>query len=163
MLVWRSGEQSATGLKHQDNDWSSREPLNISVLCAELLEVELTLFSFTRAKRVKTIHFHTGIKAALSCLLKMGGTRNKHMMKLSKEISNYLLNHEITITAKYLPSVLNTVADRDSRKKPDSSEWLLHPNFFKRFRDYYFLRQKIYLLPTYAINDLNTYLVSRSI
>ena len=84
----------------------------------------------TTRSRTDSIFLHQS-KAALPCLLKMGGTRNKHMMKLSKEISNYLLNHEITITAKYLPSVLNTVADRESRKKPDSSEWLLHPKLFQ--------------------------------
>ena len=37
----------------------------------------------------------------------------------------------MAITAEYLPSVLNTVADRESRKKPDSSEWLLHPKVFQ--------------------------------
>ena len=34
-------------------------------------------------------------------------------------------------TAEYLPSVMNTVADKESRKKPDSSEWLLHPKVFQ--------------------------------
>ena len=35
------------------------------------------------------------------------------------------------IAAEYLHSVLNTVADRESRKKTDSSEWLLYPKFFQ--------------------------------
>ena len=37
----------------------------------------------------------------------------------------------MAITAEILPSVLNTVADRESRKKTDSSEWLLHPKVFQ--------------------------------
>ena len=53
------------------------------------------------------------------------------LIRLNKEIWHYLLNHNIAITAEYLPSVLNTVADRESRKKPDSSEWLLHPKVFQ--------------------------------
>ena len=60
-----------------------------------------------------------------------GGNKNENMNRLSKEIWHYLLNHNMAITAEYLPSVLNTVADRESRKKPDSSEWLLHPKVFQ--------------------------------
>ena len=53
------------------------------------------------------------------------------LIRLNKKIWHYLLNHNIAITAEYLPSVLNTVADRESRKKPDPSEWLLHPKVFQ--------------------------------
>ena len=64
-------------------------------------------------------------------LFNLGGTKNEHMIRLSKEMWHYLLNRNMAITAEYLPSVLNTVADRESRKKPDSSEWLLHLNVFQ--------------------------------
>lgn len=37
----------------------------------------------------------------------------------------------MSITAKYLSSVLNTESDRESRKKPDFSDWLLHPKAFQ--------------------------------
>ena len=37
----------------------------------------------------------------------------------------------MSITAEYLPSELNTVTNRESRKKTDSSEWLLHPKVFQ--------------------------------
>ena len=49
-------------------------------------------------------------------LFKLGGTKNEHMIRLSKEMWHYLLNRNMAITAEYLPSVLNTVADRKSRK-----------------------------------------------
>ena len=78
----------------------------------ELLSVKLALFFFTEGKKVKVIHFQTDNKAALSYLLKMGGIKNENMTRLSKEIWHYLLNHHMAITAEYLPSVLNTVADR---------------------------------------------------
>ena len=96
--------------------WSEEErSLHINVL--ELLAIKLALFSFTKGKRVKATHFQIDNKAALSYLLKMGGTKNENMIRLSKEIWHYLLNHNMAITAKYLSSVLNTVADRESRKK----------------------------------------------
>ena len=53
------------------------------------------------------------------------------MIRLSKEIWHYFVNHNIAITAEYLPSVLNTVADRQPRKKTDFSEWLVHPKVFQ--------------------------------
>ena len=95
----------------------------------ELLAIKLAVFSFSKEKRVKGIHFQH--KAALSYLLKMGGTKNKHMIKFSKQIWHYLLNQKKPIIAEYLPSVMNTVADRDSKKKTDSPEWLLHPKDFQ--------------------------------
>ena len=39
--------------------------------------------------------------------------KNKNMIRLSKKIWYYLLNHNMAITAEYLPSVLNTLADRE--------------------------------------------------
>ena len=57
-------------------------------------------------------HFQINKKAALLYLLKVGGTKNEHMIKLSEEVWHYLLNHNMSITTGYLPSVLNTVVDR---------------------------------------------------
>ena len=93
--------------------WSEKErTFHINVL--ELLVIKLDLFSFTKGKRVKTIHFQI-----------------EYMIKLSKEIWHYLLNHNTSITAGSLPLVLNAVAYRESRKKTDCSEWLLHPHVFE--------------------------------
>ena len=114
--------------------WSEEErTLHINVL--ELLAIKLALVSFSKWKKMKAIHFQKDNKAAWSYLLKMGGTKNDHI-RLIKEIWHYLLNHNMAITAEYLPSVLNTVADRESRKKPDSSEWLLPSKVCKQFLDY---------------------------
>ena len=75
--------------------------------------------------------------AALSYLLKMRGTKNEHMIKLGKEIWHYLLNHSLSVTAEYLPSVLHAVADRESRKKKQTFQsGFFNPKFFKRFLDY---------------------------
>ena len=62
---------------------------------------------------------------------KSGGTKNELMIKLNNEIGHYLLNHNISITAEYLLSVLNAVVDVKSRKKTDSSESLLYLSIFQ--------------------------------
>ena len=65
--------------------WSEEDrTLHINVLA--LLAIKLALFSFTKEKEVKAIYFQINNKATLSNLLKMGGARNEHMIKLSKEI-----------------------------------------------------------------------------
>ena len=57
------------------------------------------------------IHMQTDNTTALSYLLKMGGTTDKTLVDLSKDIWKYLILKQITITAEYLPGVLNTRAD----------------------------------------------------
>ena len=86
--------------------------MQINVL--KVLAIKLALFSFTKGKRVKAIHFQIDIKVVLFYLLKMGRTKDKQMIKLSKEIWDHLLNYNMSVTAEYLPSV--------ARKKTNSSE-----------------------------------------
>ena len=87
------------------------------------------------------IHFQIDNKAALSYLSKMRITKNEHMIRLSKEIRHYLLNRNMAITAEYLPPVLNTVANRESRKKQTLQSGFFIAKFFKSFLDYKVLQQ----------------------
>ena len=110
--------------------WSKQErSLHINVL--ELLVVKLALLSFTKKREVRPIHFQIDNTTALRYLKKMGGVKSLEMIKLSKEIWNYLLSRGVTVTTKYLPSNLNIIADRESREKIDSSEWKLDPKVFQ--------------------------------
>ena len=47
------------------------------------------------------------------------------MTILSKDIFEILISEQIMITVEYLPSSLNKVADLESHRKVDSSEWVL--------------------------------------
>ena len=66
----------------------------------------------------------------LSC--EDGGTTNKHLIELEKEIWMYLLHYGITISAEYLQSSMNVEADWQSRNSKDHSEWKLLPQVFQR-------------------------------
>ena len=55
---------------------------------------------------------------------------NINLKEVSKRIWEYLLEHQITITAEWIPSHLNTIADWESRNVRDSSEWKLCPKIF---------------------------------
>lgn len=53
-------------------------------------------------------------KVALSLLVKMGGTHDKEILGLSKQICDYLQSKKILITAEYLPVHLNVTVDWES-------------------------------------------------
>ena len=71
-------------------------------------------------EKSKLIRLQIDNKATLSYLLKMGGTRNEHMIKLSKDVRYYLQNNNMFITVEYLSSVMNSVVERELRIKLDS-------------------------------------------
>ena len=67
-------------------------------------------------------------KAALA-YIKNGGTVNQRINQVSKELWEFLIGNEITITAEYLPGMLNSLTDKESQKS-DSSEWNLNLRIF---------------------------------
>ena len=63
--------------------------------------------------------------------IEKGGTKSQELLEVSKEIWKYLISKEITITAEYLPGILNKLADWESRNPITSSEWILHRSIFQ--------------------------------
>ncbi|XP_057296294.1 uncharacterized protein LOC130625258 [Hydractinia symbiolongicarpus] len=110
--------------------WSQTEQiLHINVL--ELLAIKLALLSFHKMKQFASVHIQADNMTALSYLLKMGGTKNLTMIKIAKEIWDFLLLHKITITAEYLPGCLNIKADWESRHTEQNGSFVLW--FSKQF------------------------------
>ena len=112
--------------------WSSIEGKNhINIL--ELKAAKLTILTFCHLfPQVQAIRIKMDNMVTLSYLVKMGGTHNKVLSDLSKEIWDYLLGKGITITAEYLPGILNQEADSESRSVKDSSEWKLKTAVFQK-------------------------------
>ena len=94
--------------------WNLQEQqLHINVL--EMKAVKLALLAYHKHFKMKAIHFQIDNTTALSYLVIMGGTKNKYLVELAKEIWRYLLHHGITITEEYLPSSMKVEADWHSR------------------------------------------------
>ena len=77
---------------------------------------------------------HTSSNEQYGCpfiFSKDGGTHNKVLSDISKEIWDYLLVKGITITAEYLPGALNEEANFQSRAVRNSSEWKLDSKVFQ--------------------------------
>ena len=111
--------------------WTLSEKKNhINIL--ELRAAKYAILTFTHLyPTAKIIHIKMDNIVALSYLMKIGGTRNQLLVQISKEIWEYLLDKEITITAKYLLGALNKGADMQSRTVKDSSKWKLNPVVFQ--------------------------------
>ena len=79
--------------------WSKEEELlHINVL--EMKAVKLALLTFNKQKSLKAVHIQVDNTTALLYLVKIGGTENQMLFKLSTEIWQYLLKHQTTITAE---------------------------------------------------------------
>ena len=92
--------------------------------------IKLTLLTFVKIFQMDKAHFQIDNMTALSYLVKMGGTRNREMETLAKEIWDFAQSRKLTITGEYLPERLNTEADWVSRHFQDSSKQLLSPRLF---------------------------------
>ena len=77
----------------------------------ELLAVKHVILAIKKEKTTNAIYIQTDNTTALSYLLKMGGTTEKTFLDLNRDIWKYLILKQITITAEYLPGILNTRAD----------------------------------------------------
>ena len=93
---------------------------NLLHKCAGTTSNIIGSISLQQIEQGKAIHFQIDNKAALTYLSKMRLTRHKHM-----------------ITAEYLSSVLNTIRDKESKKKT----WLLYPKIFQAVSWLLVLRQ----------------------
>ena len=95
-----------------------------------MIAVKLALLTFTKTRKVRSVHFQIDNMVALTYVIKIGGLHNQELLNLAKEIWEYAFHHMITITAEYIPSHLNVEADWESRNQVDSSEWKLDPEIF---------------------------------
>ena len=98
---------------------------HINVL--ELEAVRLAILSYTGFREVSSIHLRVDNMTALSYLPNMGGTHSGQLIKISKQIWSHLLEKPICLTAEYVPSIDNYLADWESQNFQDSSEWKLCP------------------------------------
>jgi hypothetical protein len=110
--------------------WSKEEKETLHINTLELLAAELAIKSFVKINPVSNIHIWIDNRTALSYLVKMGGTKNELLTKISKRIWTFLLNREITLTAGWIPSKENWRADQESRRSQNSGDWLLLPTLF---------------------------------
>ena len=111
--------------------WTPEEKgLHINIL--ELKAASLAIKTFTKNNRNIAIHLLLDNQVALAYVLKMGRPSNETLLHLAKEIWTYLIDKQITLTAEYIPSKLNKIADFKSRNCQDWGDWKLDKTIFKK-------------------------------
>lgn len=70
--------------------------------------------------------------SAVAHINRMGGTRSPILLKISREIWKYCQKRGITLTAEYIPVVLNEIADWESRHTESSNNWTLNRAIFQQ-------------------------------
>ena len=64
----------------------------------------------------------------------MGGSKSLPCNDLAKEIWEWCANRNITLSATHLPGKQNVIADKESRKFNDRTEWKLNEQAFNKIR-----------------------------
>ena len=109
--------------------WNKEESeIHINIL--ELTAADFTLRIFCKDKQDPHVHQHLHSTSALSYITKMGETKSLDLFLAAKSLWEFCPENNITLTADYLPGVLNKVSDWESRNQNSHSEWKLKPEIF---------------------------------
>jgi hypothetical protein len=107
--------------------WTQQE----SSLHVNALELMGALFAVRAFTANLHVHLRMDNRTAITYILKMGGTWSTVLLQIAQDLWEYALSNKITLTAEYLPGVLNNQTDWESRHFHDSSDWKLNPSVFK--------------------------------
>ena len=106
--------------------WTSREVKGGTVVTHKCVSMcsKISMFDLQQTKIFESSLFPINSITALLYIVKTGRTGNQMLMKLSREIWQYLLKHQIKIPAEYFTSSLNVEADWSKHQGPIRMETL---------------------------------------
>ena len=109
----------------------TREESNLHINCKELLAASFAVKAFT--KELQNVHVLIQIDntTTIAYINKMGGAKRCLLDHYARHLWAWCLQRRITLRAEHIPGCLNTIADRESRDKPDSSDWHLNQQSFR--------------------------------
>ena len=129
--------------------WSQAEKaLHINIL--ELRAAKFAIITFCRYKKDLAVHVQMDNQAALAYLLKNRGARILLMIQEAKQIWEFCLANQITLTAEYLPGSLIATVEKTS-----SSKWILNNPIFKKLTQ---ALGQVDLLPSRFCNQVPKYI-----
>ena len=108
----------------------TQEERNLHINALEMKAVSFAVKAFTKNKSQVSVHLRVDNTTTVAYINKMGGTKSLDLIQISKELWEYCLQKQITLTAEHLPGRLNVQADRESRQYKDTSNWMLQKKVF---------------------------------
>ena len=100
----------------------------------ELLGAFNALRSFAAFRKNCTVELRLDNTTAVAYINKKGGTHSESLTRLAVQVARWCEERNIILRAQYLPGILNVIADRESRRKIDWSDWKLDPMTFQTLR-----------------------------
>jgi hypothetical protein len=118
------------------NNVTSNGPWSFEDSKRHINELELqaafnALQAFTHSLKNIAVLLMMDNTTAVAYVNKAGGTRSKEMCKLATEMASWCESKGILLQAAYLPGSLNSIADMESRRSHDASDWQLAKTAFR--------------------------------
>ena len=118
--------------------WSRRDISNYPhINYLELFAVYLALRSFKDKIRDKHVKLHIDNSTAVACINHFGSTQSVICNNLTRDIWLLAYNYNSFLTAVHIKGSLNAVADLESRKIRDDTEWMLNKELFQKIISVY--------------------------
>jgi len=97
----------------------------------ELLAGSLAIQTFAKHRNNVHILLRMDNTTAVAYVNKMGGTHSPSLSLQACQLWQWCLQRGINLSAEHLPGNLNTMADRESRQRETSAEWMLNKEVFQ--------------------------------
>ena len=109
----------------------TREESDLHINCKELLAASFAVKAFT--KELQNVHVLIQIDntTTIAYINKMGGAKRCLLNHYARHLWAWCLQRRVNLRAEHIPGCLNTIADRESCAKPDSSDWNLNQQSFQ--------------------------------
>ena len=111
-------------------DWTTEE-MEFSINWLELKAAFLTLQTFCAQMRDTHIRLMIDNTTAVACINKMASTK-PHLFQLVRQVTEWAIERNLTLSAAHIPGRLNVVADRESRTQNLDTEWMLETSVFQQ-------------------------------
>ncbi len=131
-----SGWGATCGNQRTGGPWSSEER-HMHINCLELLAATLAVQTFTKNLEKVSVLMRIDNTTAVAYVNHKGGTASQALVDLTKNLWMWCLERNIVLIAQHLPGVLNQIADSESRKTWDQTDWKLEVSVFGKINQLY--------------------------
>lgn len=114
---------------HAKGKWNDTQKM-LHINCLELIAVGNALKAFCSDHKNCSILLRVDNKTAISYINKLGGCRSEHLHEIAKGIIEWCNERNLFISATYIKSKDNVVADSLSRGESYNSEWMLGKTYY---------------------------------
>ena len=140
--------------------WSSKEKC-LHINCLELKAALFALQTYVSDLQQKHVRMLIDNTTAVACINHMGTSHSLLCNSITQEIWNFCIEHNMWVSAAFIPSKSNVVADEESRSINVDAEWMLNKNLFNNILDKFEIELDIDLFASRLNTQLTKYVSFR--